>query len=79
MVLNGTHGSTAAVLLAGKPVVQLPIYLEQVVLARRTAALGAGRLASRADPRAVAAAVEEVHANPAYRAAAGRFARRRSR
>jgi UDP:flavonoid glycosyltransferase YjiC (YdhE family) len=78
-VLNGTHGTTVGVLLAGKPVVQVPIYLEQVLVALRTVALGAGRIASRADPQAVAEAVREVYANPLYRAAARRFARRYER
>ena len=75
-ILNGTHGTTAAVLLAGKPIVQLPIYLEQVLTALRTVTLGAGRIAARADPGAVLEAVREVHSNPNYRAAAERFARR---
>jgi UDP:flavonoid glycosyltransferase YjiC (YdhE family) len=75
-VLNGTHGATAAALLAGKPVVQLPIYLEQVLIGLRTEALGAGRIASRADPAAVARTVREVWEDPRYRAAARRIADR---
>jgi UDP:flavonoid glycosyltransferase YjiC (YdhE family) len=75
-VLNGTHGATAAALLASKPIVQLPIYLEQVLIGLRTEALGAGRIASRADPTAVAKTVREVWEDPRYRAAARRFADR---
>ncbi|MEX2137693.1 MAG: hypothetical protein WD894_00415 [Pirellulales bacterium] len=41
-VLNGTHATTAAALLAGKPTVQFPLLLEQWVLAERVAVLGAG-------------------------------------
>lgn len=78
-VLNGTHGTTAAVVLAGKPIVQVPIYLEQVLVALRTVALGPGRIASRADSRAVADAIREVWVHPSYRAAAERFARRYQR
>jgi UDP:flavonoid glycosyltransferase YjiC (YdhE family) len=76
VVLNGTQGATAAALLAGKPVVQLPIYLEQVLIGLRTEALGAGRIASRADPAAVAKTVREVWEDPRYRTAARRFADR---
>jgi hypothetical protein len=41
-ILNGTHATTAAALLAGKPTVHFPLVLEQWVLAERVAALGAG-------------------------------------
>ncbi len=41
-ILNGTHATTAAALLAGRPTVHFPLVLEQWVLAERVAALGAG-------------------------------------
>lgn len=46
-VLNGTHGATAEFLMAGKPILQLPIYLEQRLVAQRTVDLGAGLTANR--------------------------------
>jgi UDP:flavonoid glycosyltransferase YjiC (YdhE family) len=41
-VLHGGHGTTAAMLLAGVPVLLLPEQLEQMLLGRCVAALGAG-------------------------------------
>ncbi len=41
-ILNGTHGSTLLMHLSGKPVLQLPIYLEQEVNARATVRLARG-------------------------------------
>jgi len=41
-VLNGGHGTTATMLLAGKPILQLPLVLEQVLNSRAVARLGAG-------------------------------------
>src|SRR5436309_6983197 len=41
-ILHGTHGSTAAMLLAGVPVMQLPIFLEQGLLADAVCRIGAG-------------------------------------
>ncbi len=52
-ILNGTHGSSAAALLAGKPSLQLPLFLEQGLTAERIHAMGAGRLASVHDPKAI--------------------------
>jgi UDP:flavonoid glycosyltransferase YjiC (YdhE family) len=41
-VLNGGHGTTATMLLAGKPILQIPLVLEQVLNSRAVARLGAG-------------------------------------
>jgi hypothetical protein len=41
-ILNGTHATTAAALLAGKPTLHFPLVLEQWVLAERVAQLQAG-------------------------------------
>ncbi len=46
-ILNGTHASTATMLLAGKPVMQIPITGEQFLTAQRTTALGCGPSALR--------------------------------
>ena len=74
-VLNAGHGATAAMLLAGKPVLLVPIHLEQGLLAR--AALGntgAGLEASHKDGEDVRAKLAEMLASDRYGAAAGAFA-----
>jgi len=43
-VLNANHGTAAALLLAGKPCVLAPMYLEQLLFARRVEGLGAARV-----------------------------------
>jgi len=45
-ILNAGHGTTAALLLAGKPVLLLPLYLEQIMLASAVRRMGAGLWAS---------------------------------
>ncbi len=41
-ILNSTHGSTTAMLLAGAPLLLLPLFLEQQLLADRVVQFGAG-------------------------------------
>ena len=41
-ILNGTHNASANLLLAGKPALHLPLYVEQVITARNIERLGAG-------------------------------------
>lgn len=41
-ILNGTHGTTFFMLLGGVPSLQLPLYMEQAITARKIADLGAG-------------------------------------
>ncbi len=41
-ILNGTHGTTAAMLLAGKPSLQIPLFLEQQLSADNVVKMGAG-------------------------------------
>jgi UDP:flavonoid glycosyltransferase YjiC (YdhE family) len=43
-VLNANHGTAAALLLAGKPCVLAPLYLEQLMFARKVERLSAARL-----------------------------------
>lgn len=42
---NANHGTLCSLLLAGKPMLQVPLTQEQAILARRVAALGAGESA----------------------------------
>jgi UDP:flavonoid glycosyltransferase YjiC (YdhE family) len=50
-ILHGGHGTTAAMLLAGVPVLLLPEHVEQFLLGRNVAALGAGGAVNLASPR----------------------------
>ena len=53
-VLNGGHGVTAQMLLAGKPVMEIPLAMEQRMLASAVARLGAGLAASSRDEESIA-------------------------
>lgn len=44
VVLNGTHNTTAQMLLAGKPIINHPLYLEQEITANSVKSLGAGEV-----------------------------------
>jgi UDP:flavonoid glycosyltransferase YjiC (YdhE family) len=78
-VCHAPHGTTAAMLLAGKPLMSLPIYLEQGLMAHNLCNIGAGVQAPAADPKAAVAQLEkfvpsfETHAPPA-RAFAEKYA-----
>jgi hypothetical protein len=52
-ITNGNHGTTAAMLLAGKPVLVVPTVAEQYMLGQRVEALGAGVLARPDDADAI--------------------------
>ena len=72
-VLSGGHGTTAELLLAGKPVVQVPGALEQRLMAAATKRLGVGEVARPGPVHAVRVALEGVLDDRTYRDAAGRF------
>lgn len=75
-ILNGTHGTTIAMLLAGKPTLQIPLYLEQTLFARRVTQLGAGvgALVDQADR--FRSGLVQVLEDENIRRAAARFAKR---
>jgi hypothetical protein len=77
-VLHAGQGATAAVLLAGKPILQIPLVLDQRLTADATARLGAGEVVSdRA--KDVAAAMQKLDAvlkDERYATAAHGFARK---
>ncbi len=75
-ILNANHGTTCAMLLAGKPIAQVPHHLEQAVTAQRTVQLGAGVRADRNDGLSILWQVSELLHNPAYSEAAAAFAGR---
>ena len=75
-ILNGTHASTATMLLAGKPVLQIPITGEQFLTAQRTTALGCGPSAPCTDPQVIVNRLEWLLHAGEPRLAARRIAAR---
>ena len=75
-ILNGNHATTLAMLLAGKPLLQLPIFLEQELNARATAALGAGVFLTPGNDARLAAELEKVLEQECFTTAAQGFAAR---
>ncbi len=73
-ILNGTHGATAAMLIGGAPTLQLPIFLEQRLIAERVVTLGAGRIADRKDVPQVMTNLRKMLDSPSYADAAQSFA-----
>ena len=73
-ILNATHGATAAMLIGGAPMLQLPIFLEQRLLAERVVKLGAGRTADRKDVPQVMPNLRAMLESSTYASAAQRFA-----
>jgi UDP:flavonoid glycosyltransferase YjiC (YdhE family) len=52
-ILNGTHTTTANLLVAGKPTLHFPLYLEQHLTAQKVEELGAGFCVTTASPENV--------------------------
>ena len=73
-LLNGTHGATAAMLLSGAPILQLPIFLEQRLLSDTVVRMGAGRVADRQKTGQIMTLLGEMLADPRYGQGARRFA-----
>jgi hypothetical protein len=73
-ILHAGQGTTAAMLLAGKPVLQLPMVLEQRLTADATVRLGAGERATPTDAAAVAEKLDGMLGSGRYAEAAGVFA-----
>ena len=75
-VLSGGHGTLAAVLLAGKPVVVAPIQLEQLLLARCCEQSGLGIGVPAVDVRYFANAIAKLISDGSYLNRAQAFADR---
>lgn len=60
VVLNATHGVLASMLLAGKPVLNIPIYLEQTLLTHRVNELQAGTAAGFASDQDVVLGLDQI-------------------
>jgi UDP:flavonoid glycosyltransferase YjiC (YdhE family) len=74
VICGGGHGMVAKTLLAGVPLVMVPGGGDQWEIANRVARQGSGRLVRPLTGEALAGAVVDVLATPAYRAAAQRAA-----
>ena len=74
-VHNAGHGLTAEMLLAGNPILEIPLNWEQRLNAQAVERLGAGAVASCRDPQAVRAGLDALLAGR-FDAAAWTFARR---
>jgi UDP:flavonoid glycosyltransferase YjiC (YdhE family) len=75
VVTHAGHGSVLKALAAGVPLVCMPLGRDQKDNTIRVLRLGAGvRVAKRAHPARIAAAVRDVLDQPAYANAARRFA-----
>lgn len=70
-VTHGSHGTTAASLLSGCPVVMFPAQVEQYILASKVEQIGCGLIAR---PGQVKQAIERVLNEPSFREAAQSFA-----
>jgi UDP:flavonoid glycosyltransferase YjiC (YdhE family) len=73
-ILNSGHNSAAQFLLAGKPLLLLPIALEQGLLMRRLVEKGLAVSAPPDRPAAIAAALDDLLSNTRFRDAAQAFA-----
>jgi MGT family glycosyltransferase len=75
VVTHAGHGTAIRALAHGVPLVCLPMGRDQLDVAARVVAAGAGvKVRPGAPPRRIARAVTEVLSEPAYRTAAGRLA-----
>ena len=76
VVCHAGHGTVSATLLAGKPLLLLPLNIEQRMLAARVEAAGAGLAAPALAPEGMRAKFQRLLAEPAFAAAARGFAER---
>jgi UDP:flavonoid glycosyltransferase YjiC (YdhE family) len=73
-VLNGTHNTAANLLLAGKPTLHLPLFLEQDLTARNIERLGAGINCPNLKAENIRAGFERLLASDTISQAAQKFA-----
>jgi hypothetical protein len=76
VLCHAGSGTAMTALHAGKPVVMLPMHVEQFLVARRIQAIGAGLIVMEDRLETLGACLERVLEQPAFREAAGAFARR---
>jgi len=73
-VFHGNHSSSALFLLAGTPTLQLPLYMEQLMFAKRVRALSAGEVVTMDQPNRIAEALTIMLNADVYTNAAASFA-----
>jgi UDP:flavonoid glycosyltransferase YjiC (YdhE family) len=73
-IAHATHGTCTTFLLAGKPLLLLPLYLEQRLVSDNIVRLGAGVAAPQLHPEGMGKKLHELLANPGYGEAARAFA-----
>ena len=73
-ILHGGHGVTAAMLLAGRPLLLLPLHLEMLLTARAVAQLGAGLAAPQLKPAGMHNKLMRLLNEPEFGDAAKQFA-----
>ena len=76
LVCHAGHGTVSTALLAGKPLLLLPLNIEQRMLAARVETTGAGLSAPALAPEGMRTKFQRLLAEPAFASAAGRFAER---
>jgi UDP:flavonoid glycosyltransferase YjiC (YdhE family) len=77
-ILHGTLGTATAMLLAGKPSLQIPILVEQGLAAMAIARLGAGLMALPSAPDQIRLSLRQLLVDDRYLSAARAFAKRHS-
>ena len=75
-VLNGNHGTVSALLRAGKPGLQIPIYLDQALVMQAVVREGCGLGASPTGTDPIGERLAALLSEPKYSAAARQFAQR---
>jgi UDP:flavonoid glycosyltransferase YjiC (YdhE family) len=73
-ITNGTHGTTVALLLAGKPILALPQNLERVLVSHRVREMGAGLVAPQLKPEGMDMKLKAILTNNQFRLKAQAFA-----
>lgn len=74
-ITNSTHATIATFLLAGKPLLLLPIFLEQAILALNIERIGAGLCSTSPHPQDVINKLHMLLNEPRFTHAAERFAK----
>jgi len=75
-ITNASHGVTAGMLLAGKPLLQLPMFVEQFLIADRVARSGAGIVVPPGNLAAFEQGLQTMLGQGTFRQAAAKFAER---
>lgn len=78
-ITNSTHATVVTFLLAGKPLLLLPVYLEQAILAYNIDRLGAGLNSALLHPQDMINKLQRLLDEPRFSLAAERFAKQYAR